>query len=70
MKRYIKASQSETDDRVKDALDVLDDDYGYVVSGIERLARTGATQDALSLISELSNSLNTIISSIAGFETR
>lgn len=69
MKRYIKA-KTELSEQLSDLLDALDDDYGYVIQGIERLGRLGNNQGAMQAATELSQSLNNIIAELANLESR
>ena len=69
MKRYIKA-KTELSEQLNDLLDALDDDFGYVVQGIERLGRLGNNQGAMQAATELSQALNNIIAELANLESR
>ena len=65
MKSYIRAS--EIDDQLADMLDEIEDDFDYIISGIEKLARMGGTQakEARTLAANLSSNLESTISQIA-----
>ena len=65
MKRIISATTEDKDTRLDDALSVLNDDYDYCVSGIEKLGADGKTEDALAIANELSNGIGNIIKKIA-----
>lgn len=70
MKKYLKSVQAADDstvDRLASAIDELDDDFDYIISGLEKLGRSGANgeNDALVIAENLQASLNTIISEIA-----
>ena len=65
MKSYIRAGQ--VDDQLSDMLDEIEDDFDYIISGIEKLARMGGTQakEAKALAANLSSNLESTISQIA-----
>lgn len=67
MKKYIKSATEDTDDRLPSAIDDLNDDFDYIISGLEKLGRDGATgtNDALVIAESLSNALQSAISNIA-----
>lgn len=70
MKKYLKpiqAAEESATDRLDAAIDELNDDFDYIVSGLEKLGRSGANgeNDALVIAENLQNSLNAIISEIA-----
>lgn len=70
MKKYLKpvqAAEDSTVDRLDAAIDELNDDFDYIISGLEKLGRSGANgeNDALVIAENLQASLNTIISEIA-----
>lgn len=44
--------------------DRVEDDFGYVIAGIERLGREGMLDEALSLLNTLADTLNSAISII------
>lgn len=66
MKRRIYSAENN-DNIFDDALSNLKDDFDYVVSGLEKLGRSGAnaSQDALAIIENISNDLSASISDIA-----
>lgn len=51
-------------DQAEDLQDNVADDFDYVMSGIERLVREGLTDEAISLLNTLSDTLNSAISII------
>lgn len=66
-RRLITAAESKPDNIFDDALSDLKEDFDYVVSGLEKLSRSGAnaSQDALAIIENISNDLSASISDIA-----
>lgn len=66
MKRRVYSAENN-DNIFDDALSNLKDDFDYVVSGLEKLGRSGAnaSQDALAIIENISNDLSASISDIA-----
>lgn len=66
MKRRVYSAENN-DNIFDDALSDLKDDFDYVVSGLEKLGRSGAnaSQDALAIIENISNDLSASISDIA-----
>ena len=66
-RRMITAAESEPDNGLDDALSNLKDDFDYVMSGLEKLGRSGpnASQDALAITENLSNDLARYMSDIA-----
>ena len=67
MKKYIKSAAEDMDERLPEAIDGLSEDFDYIVSGLEKLGRDGATgtNDALVIAESLSNALQGAIGSIA-----
>lgn len=66
MKRRVYSAENN-DNIFDDALSDLKEDFDYVVSGLEKLSRSGAnaSQDALAIIENISNDLSASISDIA-----
>ena len=66
MKRRIYSAENN-DNIFDDELSDLKEDFDYVVSGLEKLSRSGAnaSQDALAIIENISNDLSASISDIA-----
>lgn len=66
MKRRVYSAENN-DNIFDDALSDLKEDFDYVVSGLEKLGRSGAnaSQDALAIIENISNDLSASISDIA-----
>ena len=66
MKRRVYSAENN-DNIFDDALSDLKEDFDYVVSGWEKLGRSGAnaSQDALAIIENISNDLSASISDIA-----
>ena len=70
MKKYIKSADEKVtlQDRIGEIQDGVEDDFAYIIAGIEKLVRDGgeSTDRALALLNELSESLQGFINSIAG----
>ena len=66
MKKYIRCAE-DVDNTFNDALSNLKEDFDYIVSGLEKLDRSGpnASQTGLAIIENISNSLSGFISDIA-----
>ena len=70
MKRYIRpitAAAADEDSRLEDAIDILEDDFEYVISGLEKLGRTNtsARNQALQFASQLHAAIQDTTSEIA-----
>lgn len=75
MKLWVKASTAlgpitaadAAEDALKETMDTLNDDFDYILSGIENLNRAGgdSAKNAMSIASELSVTLNDYINRIA-----
>ena len=48
-------------DALEDLQDNVEDDFDYVISGIERLVREGMLDDALNMLNTLSDTLDSAI---------
>ena len=70
MKKYIKSADEKVtlQDRIGEIQDGVEDDFAYIIAGIEKLVRDGgeSTYRALALLNELSETLQGFIHSIAG----
>lgn len=70
MKKYIKSAEEKVtlQDRIGEIQDGVEDDFAYIIAGIEKLVRDGgeSTDRALALLNELSETLQGFINSIAG----
>lgn len=70
MKKYIKSAEEKVtlQDRIGEIQDGVEDDFAYIIAGIEKLVRDGgeSTDRALALLNELSENLQGFINSIAG----
>lgn len=70
MKKYIKSADEKVtlQDRIGEIQDGVEDDFSYIIAGIEKLVRDGgeSTDRALALLNELSENLQGFINSIAG----
>ena len=70
MKKYIKSADEKVtlQDRIGEIQDGVEDDFAYIIAGIEKLVRDGgeSTDRALALLNELSETLQGFINSIAG----
>ena len=67
MKRYrkITAAEQSAQDKFDEYMDNLDEDYSYVIVGIERLNRLGNTAEAFNIASGLNDALQAAIGQIA-----
>lgn len=65
MKRVIMAAEAEKDTRFDDGYSALKDDFNFLLDGLDKLDREGATLEALSIIGEVSNSVNNAIAEVA-----
>lgn len=61
--RDIKAASEDNPkiDAVEELQENVEDDFGYVMSGIERLVREGMIDEATSLLNTLSDTLNSAV---------
>lgn len=70
MKKYIKSADEKVtlEDRIGEIQDGVEEDFHYIIAGIEKLVRDGgeSTDRALALLNELSETLQGFITSIAG----
>lgn len=64
MKRRIIAA-NEGDSKLQDMVSDLKDDFDYILSGIERLDRTGSSGEALTLAEDMSSQFRMLVSEIA-----
>lgn len=64
MKRIIAAADAEKDTRFEDGYDALDDDFSYLLEGLEKLDRDNSTLEALEIIEEVSRSVNVAIAKV------
>ena len=64
MKRRIIAA-TEGDSKLQDMISDLKDDFDYILSGIERLDRTGSSGEALTLAEDMSSQFRMLVSDIA-----
>jgi len=55
MKKYIKAAADA--DPLQDTIEILEDDFSYVLDGLDRLARVSGGKAALQIALELSDRL-------------
>lgn len=66
MVRYIKsAEQPSIEDKFGDAVDKLEDDFDFVITGINKLAADGDFGKAMELVSGLSEMINASIEEMA-----
>lgn len=65
MKRIILAADAEKDTRFEDGCSALEDDFGYLLEGLNKLDRDNATLEALGIIGEVSTSVNEAINKVA-----
>lgn len=64
MKRRIIAA-NDGDSKLQDMISDLKDDFDYILSGIERLDRTGSSGEALTLAEDMSSQFRMLVSDIA-----
>lgn len=66
MKRYIKSSKDGESDLAV-SIDELEDDFSYIISGLEKLSRIGSQseKEALSIALKLSGMLSEITDEIS-----
>lgn len=68
MKKYLNritaAEESSAEDKLKTSVDVLDDDFSFIIAGIERISRNNIA-DGQAIADNLSLQLQTIIAEIA-----
>lgn len=67
LRRPISAAEATEDTRLDDAMDGLKDDFDYILSGLEKLGRSGAAEmnDGLVIAEKLSDTFQTVIAQIA-----
>ena len=56
-----KGDENPRIDAVEELQDKVEDDFGYVMAGIERLVREGMIDEATSLLNTLSDTLNSAV---------
>lgn len=65
---YIEAADKEENpqqDLADELQDNLEDDFGYIMAGIEKLSRENKLAEAIAIMENLSNALNEAISDIS-----
>lgn len=67
MKRYIKSAEnsSSKEDLLTEAIDKLQDDFDFAISGIEKLAADGNIDKAIELVSTTSQMINGAVEEMA-----
>lgn len=67
MKRYIKSAEnsSSKEDLLAEAIDKLQDDFDFAISGIEKLAADGNIDKAIELVSTTSQMINGAVEEMA-----
>lgn len=67
MKRVITAAEASSENKLDDAIGNLEADFEYIISGLEKLSRSGvnASNDALAIAENISNALKSFTSDIA-----
>lgn len=63
----ITAASDTEDDSLDDSISNLKDNFDYILSGVELLARSGNSGIASDIVSEVSDSLDSFISKIAEY---
>lgn len=67
LKSTINAAETSGDSKLVEAIDGLKEDFDYIISGLEKLDRTGAQEsnDGLIIAESIQDSLQDAISKIA-----
>lgn len=69
MKRVLRSvtAAEEVDNGLHDAIKDLEDDFSYLISGIEKLSRSGANKsnEGLALVENISASIQSFLSQVA-----
>lgn len=68
IQKPVQAAEGEQgSDKLQAALDNLNDDFDYIISGLERLERQGANgaNDAMMIAENLSGALQSVMSEVA-----
>ena len=67
MKRYIRNAESASskEDLLAEAIDKLQDDFDFAISGIEKLASDGNIDKAIELVSTTSQMINGAVEEMA-----
>lgn len=63
-RRIIAAEDKPGKTTLEDLLDRIDEDFDFVISGIEKLDRDGSGTDAISIASSLSESLQSAVAQL------
>lgn len=69
MVRYIKNAEDaapSAEDRLNDILSVLKDNFEFAVDGIDKIAADGDVSGAIQLANDLNDTIDSMISEIAG----
>lgn len=69
MVRYIKNAEDaapSAEDRLNDILSVLKDNFEFAVDGIDKIAADGDVSGAIQLATDLNDTIDSMISEIAG----
>ena len=66
MYKYISAAEAE--DPIQDLVDNLEDDFDYIIAGLDRLARMGneGKQTRQEVVTKLQGAFNAVINEIGG----
>ena len=65
MKKISKSASEDLSDKLDETVDILKDDFDYILSGLEMLGRSGNFGTAQDIASQLSSSLSDFIEEIA-----
>lgn len=68
IRQSIKAAADDTvDNRLKDAISVAEEDFEYVIMGLEHMGRQGAnaTSEALRILENLQDGISSVLTQIA-----
>lgn len=65
--RKVTAADESGNSKLQDMMDNLKEDFDYIISGLEKLDRTGASEsnDGLIIAEGLSDALQSVVSEIA-----
>ena len=67
MKRLSRITSAEEDSKLQDTISDLKDDFDYIISGLDKLDRSGAeaSNDGLIIAEKLRDTFQEVISNIA-----
>ena len=67
MKRYIRNAEGQptAEDRLDDAMNILKDDFAFVMDGVSKIAADGDVPRAMEIVNGLSEMINASIEEMA-----